>query len=133
MSTASTTARSSTGSAGSRCTTITVESFHLAVEKVFVLDQSACADDKRPCIGVKWQSDNFTPCYVGARQIANHDDEVDLIMKVSATCETQNDCDSLAKGFGKTQISFFPDIIETPTGETPSEQPSPDDTTPTDG
>jgi hypothetical protein len=94
-------------------------------EGIFELDQSACPGNARRCADVQWQAGNFKPCHVGARQVANSTDDVTLVIPISATCETEEDCQSLAAGFGGSQIRFQPDVLETPTSETPtSETPS---------
>jgi hypothetical protein len=85
---------------------------------VFDFDQSACAGDRRPCADVEWQSSSFKACFVGVRQIANGSNDVSLIIPVAATCASQEDCDSLANGSGGSQITFAPDILDTPTPET---------------
>ncbi len=94
-------------------------------EGVFELDQSACPGDARKCTDVRWQANNFKACHVGARQVANSTDDVTLVIPMSATCESEEDCQSLVAGFGGSQIRFQPDVLETPTSETPP--------TPTDG
>jgi hypothetical protein len=85
---------------------------------VFDWDQSSCAGDLRPCTDVMWQSSSFQACYVGVRQIANGSKDVSLIIPVAATCASQEDCDSLANGTGGSQITFSPEILDTPTTET---------------
>jgi hypothetical protein len=65
-----------------------------------------------------WQSSSFQACYVGVRQIANGSKDVSLIIPVAATCASQEDCDSLANGTGGSQITFSPEILDTPTTET---------------
>ena len=85
---------------------------------VFDWDQSSCAGDLRPCTNVEWQSSSFQACYVGVRQIANGSKDVSLIIPVSATCASQEDCDSLANGTGGSQITFAPEVLDTPTTET---------------
>lgn len=91
---------------------------------VFEFDQSSCAGDRRPCTDVEWQSSSFKACYVGVRQIANGSEDVSLVIPVAATCASQDDCDSLAHGSGGSQITFTPDILETPTPDTPTTETS---------
>ncbi|WP_405065427.1 hypothetical protein OG558_26300 [Kribbella sp. NBC_01510] len=105
-------------------TTITVKEIHLESEGVFTLRQSACGD-RRPCSGIKWQSADPVPCYVGARQIVSSSDEVRLVIKASAVCATKADCQSLTAGFGESQIFFFPEELETTPSETASNETSP--------
>ena len=100
-------------------TTIKLGSPSLDPDGVFEFYQAACSGDLRSCADVEWQSENFKPCYVGVRQIANAEegiDRIDLVISVDATCATQDDCDSLAAGKGETQIRFRPDILPTPSG-----------------
>lgn len=94
---------------------------------IFVLDQTGCPGDSRPCAGVWWATDNFRPCYVGARQVAAGNEDVSLIIPVTATCETKADCQSLL-GAGGSQISFSPD--EFSDSPPPSEPPPPSDSPP---
>ena len=89
-------------------------------EGIFEFDQSACPGDARACADVRWQANSFKPCFVGAKQVANGTDDVTLVIPMSATCETEEDCQSLVAGFGTSQIRFQPDVLETPTSETPS-------------
>jgi hypothetical protein len=89
-------------------------------EGIFEFDQSACPGDARRCTDVQWQANNFKACHVGAKQVANSTDDVTLVIPMSATCETEEDCQSLVAGFGTSQIRFQPDVLETPTSETPS-------------
>ena len=100
-------------------TVIKLGSPSLDPDGVFKFDQSSCSGDLRPCSDVKWLSDNFKPCYVGVRQVANGSDDVSLIIGVDATCASQEDCDSLTQGTDGTQIRFSPEPIDTPS-ETPS-------------
>jgi hypothetical protein len=108
-------------------TTITVKEIHLESEGVFTLSQSACGG-RQPCSGIKWQSGDPAPCYVGARQLVSSSDEVRLIIKASAVCATKADCQSLTEGFGGSQISFFPEELETTPSETASNGTSPKET-----
>ena len=101
-------------------TTISLGAAGLAPEGVFEFYQGSCPGDVRTCADVQWQSDDFKPCYVGARQVANGTEDVSLVIPMEATCETDEDCQSLVEGFGKSQIRFRPDVLETPTSETPS-------------
>jgi hypothetical protein len=93
-------------------TVISVGSVRLEPGGVFELDQSGCPADARPCTDVQWQGNDFTPCFVGVRQIANgqQGEVVALIMTASATCESQADCDSLA-GDGGSQVGFTPEEL----------------------
>jgi hypothetical protein len=89
-------------------TIISVGTPHLEPGGVFELDQSACAEEFRPCTAVQWQATSFTPCYVGVRQLANSDNTIQLIMAVSATCATEPDCKTLEGDQPGSQISFVP-------------------------
>ncbi|WP_433167454.1 hypothetical protein [Kribbella sp. CA-247076] len=118
-------------------TTISLGAAGLSSSGVFELYQGACPGDVRACADVRWQSGDFKPCYVGARQIGNGTEDVTLIIPMEATCKTQDDCDSLLEGFGKSQIRFRPDVLETPTTEPPTTEPTSEGTptseTPSDG
>jgi hypothetical protein len=91
---------------------------------VFELDQSACPSERRSCTNLEWRGENPDTCYVGARQVANGTGEVRLIMPVEATCESQKDCDSLAEETND-KVVFRPDIIETPSTESPTTETTP--------
>jgi hypothetical protein len=89
-------------------TTIQLGEASLDPTDLFDLYQDACDTDLRPCTEVTWQTTSFTPCYVGARQVARGDRAAKLIIAVTATCETQADCQSLAGETPGSQISFAP-------------------------
>ncbi|GAA1598325.1 hypothetical protein GCM10009789_60370 [Kribbella sancticallisti] len=89
-------------------TIISIGTPHLEPGGVFELNQSACAEELRPCPSVQWQGGNFNACYVGVRQVANSDTTIQLIMPVSATCATEEDCKSLEGDKSGSQISFRP-------------------------
>ncbi|MGW1343009.1 hypothetical protein ACWCOV_18300 [Kribbella sp. NPDC002412] len=95
---------------------------------VFELDQSACGD-QRACANLEWQTGNLSTCYVGARQVANGTGEVRLIIPIEATCQTQDDCDSLVED-DQDKVVFEPDVLETPTTE-PTTEPTTDPPTET--
>lgn len=95
---------------------------------VFTLDQSACPGSRRPCTNVSWQPDDLEPCYVGARQIASSGEDVNVIIHTIATCATREDCKSLTEGFGGSQVSFFPEELETTPSETPTSEATPSET-----
>jgi hypothetical protein len=101
-------------------TTISLGAPGLDPPGVFELYRGACPGDVRSCADVKWVSGDFKPCYVGARQVANGTEDVHLVIPMDATCETEEDCQSLIEGFGTSQIRFRPDVVETPASETPS-------------
>lgn len=101
-------------------TTITVGKAYLDPSGVFRFHQDACPGGARTCAGVTWEGGNPEPCYVGVRQVAHGSEDVVLVVEIAATCETDKDCQSLAKGFGKSQIKFEPEPLETPTTEPPS-------------
>ncbi|GAB2662229.1 hypothetical protein GCM10009743_43150 [Kribbella swartbergensis] len=101
-------------------TTISLGAAGLSPDGVFDFYQGACPGDVRACADVKWQSGDFKPCYVGVKQVANGTEAVDLVIAVQAVCETEKDCESLAEGFGASQIEFQPIPLETPGGETPT-------------
>ena len=113
-------------------TTISLDAPRLRPGGVFEFYHGSCPGDVRACADVKWQSGDFKPCYVGVRQVANSTEVVDLVIGVEAVCETEKDCQSLAKGFGTTQIDFDPIPLETPTSETPTNG-TPSNGTPTNG
>jgi hypothetical protein len=69
---------------------------------------------------VTWEGGNPETCYIGARQVAHGTEDVLLVVEVAATCETDKDCQNLAKGFGESDIRFEPESLETPTTEPPS-------------
>jgi hypothetical protein len=52
--------------------------------------------------------------------VANGTEAVDLVIPMTATCETDQDCQSLVEGFGDSQINFDPIQLETPTPESPT-------------
>ena len=89
-------------------TTIQLGEASLVPTDLFDLNQDACDTDLRPCTEVTWQATSFTPCYVGARQVARGDRAARLIIAVTATCETDADCQSLAGDVPGSQISFAP-------------------------
>jgi hypothetical protein len=106
-------------------TTISLGSADLVPSDVFEFFQGACSGDIRTCADVQWQSgEEPKPCSVGVRQVANGTGQVTLVMSISATCETQADCDGLLEGFGKSQINFDPIPLETPTTEPPTSEPT---------
>jgi hypothetical protein len=96
-------------------TTVSLGPAALRPRGVFEFDRGSCPGDVRSCADMKWQSSDFTPCYVGVRQVANGTGAVELVIPVTATCETEKDCESLAEGFGTSQIEFRPIPLETPT------------------
>ncbi|MEU4602219.1 hypothetical protein AB0F43_04480 [Kribbella sp. NPDC023972] len=110
-------------------TTISLGPAELSRSGVFEFYQGACPGDVRACTDVKWHSGDFKPCYVGVRQVAHSTESVSLVIPVEATCETEADCQNLAKGFGDSQIDFDPIPLETPTTEPPTEPTE----TPSDG
>jgi hypothetical protein len=101
-------------------TTISLGPPGLRPSGVFEFYQGSCPGDVRACTDVKWQSGDFKPCFVGVRQVANSTESVDLVIPVQAVCETEEDCQSLTKGFGTTQIDFEPIELETPATESPA-------------
>lgn len=103
-------------------TTIKVGSSRLEPGGIFEFDQASCGGNVRACAAVNWQTNEFRPCYVGVRQIANGTEDVELIMSVAATCETEADCQSLVADQGGSQISFSP-IELRPSPESPTETP----------
>lgn len=110
-------------------TTIVLGTASLDPDGVFAFDRSSCADTARSCADVRWAPSAASPCWVGVRQIANGSKEVTLVIPVEATCATQSDCDSLARGKGTSQITFDPiELDTTPTETTPTETT---ETTPT--
>jgi hypothetical protein len=100
-------------------TTIALDSIRLDPGGVFELDQTGCAADLRPCTEVRWQTDNFSACHVGVRQVANGEDSVRLLISATASCRRQSDCESLVEGAGGSQISFTPEELS-PAPETPT-------------
>ncbi|TDD28256.1 hypothetical protein E1218_07620 [Kribbella turkmenica] len=113
-------------------TTISLGSVRLSAQGVFELYQGSCPGDVRACADVRWQSGDFKPCYVGARQVANGTEDVYLVIGMTAVCETQDDCDGLVEGFGESQIRFRPMFLETPTTE-PTSEGTPSSEMPSDG
>jgi hypothetical protein len=119
-------------------TTIVLGTASLDPDGVFVFDQSSCAGATRSCADVRWNASPAAPCWVGVRQVANGNKEVTLVIPVEATCATQSDCNSLARGKGTSQIDFDPIELETtPTETTPTEttetettETTPSETTP---
>lgn len=91
-------------------TTIKVGAPHLEPGGIFELYPPACAAEFRPCTEVQWETDSFKPCYVGVRQLATGETTAQLIMPVSATCATEEDCKSLEGGTPGSQISFSPGV-----------------------
>ena len=89
-------------------TTIQLGEASLNPTDLFDLYQDACDTDLRPCTEVTWQTTSFTPCYVGARQVARGDRAAKLIIAATATCDTEADCQSLAGDTPGSQISFAP-------------------------
>jgi len=89
-------------------TTIQLGAASLDPTDAFDLYQDACDSDLRPCTDVAWQTNSFTPCYVGARQVARGDRAGKLIIAMTATCETEADCQSLAGENPGSQITFAP-------------------------
>lgn len=101
-------------------TTISLGAAGLSPGGVFEFYQGACPGDVRNCADVKWQSGDFKPCFAGVRQVANSTESVDLVIPMTATCETDQDCESLVEGFGDSQIDFDPIPLEKPTTEPPT-------------
>jgi hypothetical protein len=89
-------------------TTITIGAPHLEPGGVFDLYPPACAEKFRSCAAVIWDTQSFKPCYVGVRQVASGETTVQLIIAVSATCATEEDCKSLEGDRPGSQISFSP-------------------------
>jgi hypothetical protein len=115
--------------------TVTFDSIGLDPEKVFKLDQSACDGDARSCTGLKQTVDSRQACFVGGRQVGpgpGDTDNVYVIIEATVTCETKADCQSVKENSDGSSVTFQAEEIETPTSETPSEQPSPVET-PSDG
>jgi hypothetical protein len=104
-------------------TTIVLGTPSLDPDGVFAFEQSSCAGATRTCADVRWQASAFAPCWIGVRQLKNGSKQVTLVIPVDATCATQSDCDSLARGKGTSQIRFDPAQLDTPPSETPSETP----------
>ncbi|HEY3557923.1 MAG TPA: hypothetical protein VGL05_10680 [Kribbella sp.] len=104
-------------------TTIVLGTPSLDPDGVFTFDESSCAGATRTCADVRWRSSAFAPCWIGVRQLRNGNGPVTLVIPVDATCATQADCDSLARGKGTSQITFDPAEIDTPPTETPTETP----------
>lgn len=101
-------------------TTVKLGSIGLDPEGIFELYQSACPGDARRCTDLVWSSESLRPCYVGGRQVANGNDTVLVIISATATCATEDDCNSLTEGAGQSSVGFNPGELETPT-ETPSD------------
>jgi hypothetical protein len=113
-------------------TTVKLGSPRLEPDDVFELDQSICSG-QRACPDVIWNQDNQDSCFVGARQIANRNASVSVIVPAVATCASEKDCEDLKAGLKGSQVAFSARVRETPTTEpTPTDEPSPDET-PTDG
>jgi hypothetical protein len=89
-------------------TTITIGTPHLEPGGIFDLYPPACAEKFRSCAAVVWDTQSFKPCYVGVRQVASGETTVQLIIPVSATCATEEDCKSLEGDRPGSQISFSP-------------------------
>ncbi len=111
-------------------TTVTLDAPELGPRDVFVLDQSACSDDRRQCTNVVWTTDDRDPCFVGARQVAAGDKNVQVLVPAKVTCATEEDCARLDEEAEKrgSQVYFITGELETtdppPTETTPAETPS---------
>jgi hypothetical protein len=112
-------------------TTVTLGEPYLGKQKnrIFVLDQSGCDGfDGRPCPNVVWRPGDLEPCRIGLRQIANDGPNALVRVPAGVTCTTQKICDDLKANSGGSDIFVAPADIEIPSSGTPSEEPSPDDT-----
>jgi hypothetical protein len=112
-------------------TTVTLGKPYLGKQKngIFVLNQSACDDfDGRPCPNVVWRPDDLEPCRIGLRQVANDGPKADVRIPAFVTCTTQKICDDLKESSGGSDIFVSPADIEISPSGTPSEEPSPDET-----
>lgn len=103
--------------------TVSVTAVGLDPDGVFRLDQRACDSDGRRCVGVRWRSDRLSRCFVGVRQVAAGDGDVQLIVTGVATCRRQSDCDNLVEPGDGSQIAFTPADVE-PSTEPSSETPA---------
>jgi len=99
-------------------------------QTVFALDQSACdgLGGGRPCEGVVWRRGSTEPCSVGVRQVANDGPNVSVAIPADVTCTTQKICDDLKRESSGSDAQFSPGDIEISPSASPSEQPSPDET-----
>lgn len=95
-------------------TTIELGSPSFDPKGVFDADQSACPGDLLACPGVKWTADSHDTCYVGVRQAADSGTTT-LQIPGKATCESQDDCNSL-EGRSGSQILLTAQPSETPSG-----------------
>jgi hypothetical protein len=109
--------------------TVSVTSVGLDPPGVFRLDQEACDSDPGPCVGVRWEADNFPPCQVGVSQVAAGEGDVQLIVKGTVTCRELADCENLVGPGDGSQIAFSPEDLAPPTDESP---PGPPTDSPTD-
>ncbi|WP_344154266.1 hypothetical protein [Kribbella yunnanensis] len=101
-------------------TVVTFGEVHLEPSNIFKLDQEACADDRRQCPGLVISSNRqFEPCYVGARQVANGNEDPNVVIEAEVTCNTEEDCRKVQKEAKKrgTQVEFI-------TGELPTLEPT---------
>jgi hypothetical protein len=108
-------------------TTIELGSPALNPEGIFELDQTACPAERRSCADVVWTSDALYSCFVGARQIAKGNRNVQLVIPAKITCATEEDCTNLERELENngSQVYFVTGELETPSTETPAtETPS---------
>jgi hypothetical protein len=110
--------------------TVSVTSVGLDPPGVFRLDQEACDSDPGPCVGVRWEADNVSPCQVGVSQVTAGEGDVQLIVKGTVTCRELADCENLVGPGDGSQIAFSPEDLP-PTDESPPGSPtdSPTDST----
>jgi len=112
-------------------TTVTLESPELDPTDIFVLDQSACSDDRRQCVNVVWTTDDHDSCFVGGRQVAAGGKNVHVLVPAKVTCATEEDCARLDEEARKrgSQVYFITGPLETT--ETPPTEPPPTESSPT--
>ena len=71
-------------------------------KNIFKLDQSSCRGvaEAPLCAGQEWKGGDSLTCSVGVKQVAAADPSqtVAVKLRVTVTCESQADCDSLARG-----------------------------------
>jgi hypothetical protein len=99
---------------------------------IFKVDQSICrgvAEAGPSCAGQEWKGGDSLTCSVGVKQVAAADPSqaVTVKLRVTVTCESQADCDSLyaaARKKGGSQVTVTPDPNFGSTSESPSEPPS---------
>ncbi len=116
-------------------TVVTFGAVHLEPGDIFELYQQACPSDRRRCPGLTIRANTEPePCYVGAKQVANGNEDPNVVIEAEVSCDTEEDCRKVQKEAKKrgTQVEFITGELPT-VGPTETVEPTETPETPTDG